>query len=623
MEMRKWKGNVEMDSTVRFAVNDNINFYKIDLSRTLLHFIEFDFTYFWEQCIEAGKTARKTGRLPQNIVGGAKAAISRAHPYIEACIGTDYAEIVTDCIIEYICHSERIGLEELWARCISPKNPYETAIFRRISEYKTNRAMNRWTSVVRIQEYAKNKMEFIFDTEGSSAALSSDTLRARKEYFDLAVSVAANELGCPPAALPAVKLCTPTTLPNAAFAVGKVAKSIYRRFSDVLADGRDMSVMEKRDCSGIRDQLAMEAYSYVKDMTRPNEIEMNFVLETIRENPAQLYLPDSLKAAIDLEFELMLQNKMYMRRCENCGRFFPALDDNPRCDRVNSSGKTCRQQYEELVKSITGGTVPVTAAAAETGNAAEINTVSESASAVPVTSIPIPPPEVHEPVIVPKETEKRAQKMYNALYKRVGKGIDENEFKEWSQYLSNMKRNLKLGEATLKQYEEFLDYSDRLAEEVKIASKNKTVHAPVEKTYERREENFAKTEIAETVGKNAETEYVYEDFGEEKEEISDDEFVEIAQLTEKLEKAEAEKLKAVPKVPQVESAVVSSKNVKVKPFMPQAFDSLQEAMAAGQNDDSGDEETQEEKHVEFKKPVWERISREDAFGDKDKKDDGH
>ena len=117
-----------MENIVRFAVNDNNNFYKIELSKTLLHFIEFDFTYFWEQCIEAGRTARKTGRLPQNIIANSKAIISKAHPFIEACINTDYSEIATDCIIEYICHSERIGLEELWARCISPKYLYETAI---------------------------------------------------------------------------------------------------------------------------------------------------------------------------------------------------------------------------------------------------------------------------------------------------------------------------------------------------------------------------------------------------------------------------------------------------------------------------------------------------------------
>lgn len=600
------------NSIVRFAVYDNTNFYKIDLSRTLLHFTEFDFTYFWEQCIEAGKTARKTGRLPQNIVSGAKTVIGRAHPYIEACIGTDYSEIVTDCIIEYICHSERIGLEELWARCISPKNPYEETIFRRISEYKANRAMNRWTSIVRLQEYAKNKMSFIFDTDDIGTILSDDTVRARKEYFDLALSVAANELGCSGNLLPSVKLCTPSTLPNAAFVVGKVSKSIYRRFSDTLAEGRDLSAMEKRDCSKIRDQLAMEAYSYVKGMTRPNDIEMNFALETIRENPAELYYPDSLKAAVDLEFELMVRNKIYMRKCENCGRFFTALDDNTRCDRVNSSGKTCRRQYEELVESITveaRGSLPHTEENTE-GNAE--TPAANAAEISPVSSL-IPPPEVREPVVVPKETEKRAQKLYNALYKRVSKGIDENEFKEWSQYLSNMKRNLKIGEATLKQYEEFLDYSDRLAKEVKLAGKNKTIYAPVDKPYDLNNPGGALKSDTEKSEIN--------DNENSENGISEEEFVEIAELSEKIEKNSAEKTNSenAPKVPQVEGTVVSSENVRVKPFTPQAFDTVFDAMQAA------DDETEDnvppkkkDKPVEIKKPKWERISREEAFKDKDK-----
>lgn len=562
---------------VRFAVYDNNNFYKIELSKTLLHFIEFDFTYFWEQCIEAGRTARKTGRLPQHIVSNAKTVISRAHPYIEACLATDYSEIVTDCIIEYICHSERIGLEELWARCISPKNLYETAIFRRISEYKTNRAMNRWTSIVRLQEYARNKVEFIFGTDEPGIILSDETIRTRKEYFDLAVSVAANELGCPSDVLPSVKLCTPATLPNAAFVVSKVSKAIYRRFSEALSHGQDMSVLESRSCSKIRDQIAMDAYTYVKTMSRPGEIDMKFTLEAIRENPAELYLPDSLKAILDLEFELMSQRGIYLRKCENCGRFFTVTDDNPRCDRVNSSGKTCRRQYEELVESI----------ALETRGSADDVTTLE-----PLEEIS---PKKVESIAVPPEMEKHGQKLYNALYKRVGKGIDENEFREWSQYLSNMKRNLKIGEATLSQLEDFLEYSDRLCEEVKLAGKNKTVHAPVEKTYEHN--SAAKTVSTDipAVTPNAE-------------------------LSASENKSNEAEKSADPQVPQVEAAIVSSESVDVKPFVPQTFDSLFDAFMAGYKNDEEEDvapEKREKKHVEIKMPQWERLTREDAYGKKD------
>ena len=425
--------------------------------------------------------------------------------------------------------------------------------------------MNRWTSIVRLQEYARNKIEFIFGTSEGESPLTEEIIRTRKEYFDLAVSVAANELGCPDNALPSVRICTPATLPNAAFAVSKVSKAIYRRFSEALSHGQDMTPLESKNCSKIHDQIAMEAYAYVKNMSRPGEIDMNFALEAIRDNPTELYLPDSLKAIIDLEFELMLQRGIYLRKCESCGKYFTVTDDNPRCDRVNSSGKTCRKQYEELLESI--------------AQAAKINMPEEEPA--PVTIVEA---KTDAPVSVPPETEKRCQKLYNALYKRVGKGIDENEFKEWSQYLSNMKRNLKIGEATLSQLDEFLDYSDRLCDEVKLASKTKTPHAPVEKTYERN--NTAMVKNAEPIA------------------VQQPEVQPVQQPTE----------------PQVAS-VVSSDSVNVKPFVPQTFDTLFDAFMAGYSKDEESEkvapEKREKKHVEIKMPQWERLTREDAYGKKD------
>ncbi|MBQ8175822.1 MAG: hypothetical protein IJ035_02140 [Oscillospiraceae bacterium] len=533
-----------MNSIVRFAVYDNNNFYKLDLSKTLLQFTEFDFTYFWEQCIEAGRIARKDGRLPQNVVANAKSIVSRAHPFIEASIGTDYSEIVTDCIIEYICHSERITAEELWTRCITPKTLYETAIFRRISDYKTNRAMNRWTSIVRLQEYVRNKIDFIFGTSEGEAPLTDEIIRTRKEYFDLTVSVAANELCCPENALPSVKICSPATLPNAAFAVSKLSKTIYRRCADALSEGEDMSALENKNCFKIHDQVAMDAYSYVKDLSRPTEAEMNFALEALRDNPDELYLPDSLKAAIDLEFELMIQRKFYLRKCESCGKYFMVTDSNTRCARVNSSGKTCREQYDELLASI-----------------AQSAGMSLNDSVGFVQSVE---------VVVPPETEKRCQTLYNSLYKHVGNGIDDNEFNEWSQYLSNMKKNLKIGEASLTQLDEFLDYSDKLCGEVKAASMTNTPHAPVEKTYE-------KVVIP------------------------------------------APKPVQIPAEPQV-ATIVSSDKVTVKPFVPQAFDTVFDAYMAGHNDaEEGSKvapEKREKKYVEIKMPQWERLTREDAYGKK-------
>ncbi|MDE6745933.1 MAG: hypothetical protein K2J72_04750, partial [Oscillospiraceae bacterium] len=153
-------------------------------------------------------------------------------------------------------------------------------------------------------------------------------------------------------------------------------------------------------------------------------------------------------------------------------------------------------------------------------------------------------------------------------------------------------------------------YSDRLAKEVKLASKNKTVHAPVEKPFDMSNSGGTSNDTADNSETSAEI--------TEKKDSSEDEFVEIAQLSEKIEKNSARNVVSEsPKVPQVEGTVVSSDNIKVKPFTPQAFDSVFDAMQAGNGGEDGESPKKKEKPVEIKKPKWERISREDAFKDKD------
>ena len=72
---------------IQFAVRDSNDLYRLELCKTLLHFTEFDFTYFWERCMDAGRAAKKSGHLPASTVSNAKSVISAAHPYIEAMIG--------------------------------------------------------------------------------------------------------------------------------------------------------------------------------------------------------------------------------------------------------------------------------------------------------------------------------------------------------------------------------------------------------------------------------------------------------------------------------------------------------------------------------------------------------
>ena len=428
--------------TVQFAVKNNNDLFKLEPAKTLLHFIEFDFTYFWEKCIDAGRTAKKGGRLPQDAVAAAKAVIKGMHPYIEALIGDDFADIVTDCIIEYICHSERIDTEELWMRCISPKNLYEDAIFRRISKYKTGASINQWGNIVKMQEYAKNKAAFIYDSDGEDAIIPSEIINTRKEYFDLAYSMAANELGIDGSKLPSVRVSSSALMPNATFINTAVSRTIYRRFAEILRLGEDMSSTAVRDCSNIKDHLAMEAYTFVRGMKRPDEADMLTAIENLKNNSCEVYMPDSCKAIIDLEFDLILRNGLVLRKCDNCGKYFAASDNSLYCDRINSSGETCRKQFGSIAAAIE--------------EAAALKRESE----------------------IPPDLEKRSREIYDTLSKRVGRSMDEKEFDEWSRYLSDMERNLKSGEATIEQLSDFLDYSDTLATSDLTAKANYTPYRP-------------------------------------------------------------------------------------------------------------------------------------------------
>lgn len=553
---------------VQFAVRDNNNLFKLELYRTLLHFTEFDFTYFWERCIDAGRTAKKTGRLPQNTVANAKNVISGVHPYVEALINSDFSDIVTDCIIEYICHSERIGFEELWVRCISPKNLYEEAIFSRISQYKTGKAVNQWENIVRLQEYARNKLAFIYDCDGENTPQEEAVLRTRKEYFDLAYSMAANELGIDGGKLPSVRVSSPSLAPNATFMNAKVSKAIYRRFAEALRLGGDMSVPASRNCELVKDRLAMDAYAYVRGMKRPAEIDMRFALEAFSGEAEEIYLPDSFKAVIDLEFDLIMKNNIVLRKCEDCGRYFAAYDGGFLCNRVNSSGMTCRQQFDTLKAAI----AEAAEAERESADAAAAEEVQDKRQDA-----------------VPPELEKRGQKIYNALYKRVGKAMDEKEFREWSRYLSDMKRNIKTGEATADQLEEFLDYSDRLCEEVKSAVKSKSPKKPEFRYPEEPAEQDIQT--------------VQTEQGERI--VFADEDPEMAHIHVPVED------ESVP-LPEIIKAA-SGAEVEVKPFRPETFDSAADAFIAGALSAAA-AEGKTKRPAEIKTPQWTRLTREEAYG---------
>lgn len=410
-------------NSIVFATKNNNSFYTLEPSKTLIHFAEYDFTYFWEQSVELGAASRLAGGYNDRQLTMVKNLIAKCHPYFESQINSEFDSIVLDCIIEYICHSENIGLEELWQRCITPKNLYEKSIFSRISEYKIGRAINQWANVMRLQEYVRVKLNFIF--EGPLASVQ--VYDSRKAYFDLAFSVAAKELGFPSAELPSVKSFSPSLMPNAAFTLSRVSKGILRRISEAVDNASEPSYLHVKD--PLRDQISMDAFQYIKTLTRPSETEMGIAETAFAPLATEVYLPDSFKAILDLEFDKMLENGILLQKCEKCGKYFVQESGyiGQLCNRVNASGKTCREQYGD--------------------------------------------PTDHLEYKIPDHILERCEGIRDALHHQVEEGVDEQEFQEWSQYLTNMLNNVRRRNSSLEDLESFLDYSDRMANDTRLASK--------------------------------------------------------------------------------------------------------------------------------------------------------
>ena len=449
-----------MTRNVWFVLEKDNRYYKLELGRTILNFTEFDFALFWETCISAGKSAYKTGSLPTDVMTSARNIAAGCHPYVSACLNSSFDSVALDCIIAYICSSEHIGLEELWARCISPKNNYEQSLFRRISEYKTGRASNSWVNIVRMHEYAKNKLDFVYDSTPEKR-LSERDVELRRRYFDLAFSVAANESGYSGDDLPFSRRYSPSLLPGAAFRMGAVSKDLYRKMSDMLED-----IPQAKSHNGIlRDQNAMDVYSYIKKLERPTDGELRAMFAPAGLAPSEtVYVPDGFKGMIDLEFELMSDEHIMIERCATCGRYFVRDPEynRPYCTRMSAGGKTCREKDEENLRHQEQMAAMAKAAekAAAEKAAADRSVADRSASEKAAPGQTASDDVRH--VTIPSQIEKRAQRIYSALYRRIGKLMTGGEFREWSQYLSNFKRNVRNGDQTLAEYEEFLDYSENL-----------------------------------------------------------------------------------------------------------------------------------------------------------------
>lgn len=413
-----------MEGTLKLVGMSSGETYNMRYPNSLLEFCDYDLSYFAKTSIELCDEAFKSGELDPDKASALRLDITPAHCYIEHHIRTTYEHIVEDCWIDFICHRDSIGTNTLWNRFMRCKTPFEKTIFARLCEFRYNHAINQWLNVVRVQEYAKEKVKFIFMQKIKNISEAA----TRRNYFDLVFSVTAKEMGCRIEDLGVTKVFSVGRIPTAPFMFSNTSKEIMR---SILADfNYNDDYSDIGDYSNISDKIAMDAYAQMKEGLSADIPTYTLTKNKLDSYTERIYMPCSLKAAIDLEIDILIESGSWLSKCKRCGRFFLCNNEHPEeyCSRVVNGGKTCLEIYEEEH----------------------------------------PRPKMTE------ELEQKCSDVTNEVYKRVDKTMSLKEYETWHSYLEAMKEKVNSGEITSEELDDFLDYSL----EVDISKSNPIVEVP-------------------------------------------------------------------------------------------------------------------------------------------------
>ncbi len=396
-------------NSLRLIGKTSSDIFTLRYPNTLLDFCDFDFSVFAAGAIDICNEALKTGTPDYDRISDLRHDIQSAHCYIEHNIRTVYEKIVFDCWIDFVCRRDNIGVSGMWNRYIRCKTPFEKAIFARLCEFRYNRASNEWLNIIRIQDYAKTKLDFIFTDKVGNI----EEATARRNYFDLIFSVTAREMGCRIEDLGVTKTFSVGRIPSAPFMFPNISKEIVRHVLPNFDYSDDYS--DIGEYSEISDQIAMDAFSRMKAGLPQDPNNYNIPNGKLDKYADTIYMPCSLKAAIDLEIDVILEEGSWLSRCKRCKRFFLRNSEHPEeyCSRYVHNGKTCLQIYEE---------------------------------------------EHPRPTMTP-QLEARCRKVTDEMYSRVDKTMSVKEYDSWHLYLQAMINKVKNGEILPSELESFLDYS--------------------------------------------------------------------------------------------------------------------------------------------------------------------
>lgn len=398
-----------MEDTLKLVGRNSNEIFLLRYPSSLLDFCGFDLSYFAKMAIDACSEAQKTGKADPDVFAQLRRDIQSAHCYIAHNIRTTYEKVALDCWIDYLCRRDSIGEGTLWNRYISCRTPFEKLVFSRLCEFRYNRAINEWLNIVRVQDYAKSKIDFVFTKDVKNAREAA----SRRNYFDLMFSVTAQEMGCRVENLGEIKVFSVGRTPSSPFMFSTISKDIVRHVLadfDYTDDYSDVS-----DYSEISDQIAMDAFSKMKAGLPAELSSYNIVRGKMENYTDKIYMPCSLKAVVDLEIDAIIENGGILCACKRCGRLYLRNEEynEDYCRTYLTNGKTCLELYRE---------------------------------------------ENPLPVISPALDEK-CRTVTDEIYARVGKSMSEKEYEYWHSYMRAMRDKVTSGEITAEELDAFLDYS--------------------------------------------------------------------------------------------------------------------------------------------------------------------
>lgn len=402
-----------MERVLNLAGKNSSEIFQLRYPFSLLSFCDYDLSYFAENAIAVCDEALRSGELDTDRVTDLRNSLKNMHVYIEHNLRTVYDKIVLDCWIDYVCRRDGIGSSALWNRFIDCKTAFEKAVFVRLCEYRYNKGINEWLNLVRVQDYAKNKVYFLFSKELSGV----EEACARRNYFDLMFSVTARELGCRLEDLGVTQVYSAGRLPSAPFMYPNISKDIVK---NVLADfdySDDYSDIGSYEA--LSDQIAMDAFSHMKAGLAQELGSYNMSRSSMELAPSKVYIPCGLKAAVDLEIDALLESGGWLARCKRCGRYYVRDSEYTEeyCSLPTPGRRTCLELYELE----------------------------------------------HPKSRVTPELERQCDRITDDMYSRVTSGkLSLKEYESWKLYLEAMKEKVNNGEIQPGDLISFITYSESL-----------------------------------------------------------------------------------------------------------------------------------------------------------------